>query len=58
MQSQIKSDVSFIINNANLRKDRANKGIDYIPMESSRLNRTVGKYAFTYRDMLNYFKNN
>jgi hypothetical protein len=57
-EDNVRNTFRFVLNNSNLTNDRRGKGMDYLPMESSRLDRKLGGYNFTYRDMLNYFNNN
>lgn len=57
-EDNVRNTFRFVLNNSNLINDRRGKGMDYLPMESSRLDRKLGGYNFTYRDMLNYFNNN
>ena len=54
---ELQQTANWISSNNNLLNDRSGKGQEYLAMESSRLNRKLGGYDFTYRDMLNYFNN-
>jgi len=54
----MKNTLGYIYGNENLTKDRMGKTQDYLAMESSRLDRLLGDYNFSYRDMLNYFRDN
>ena len=56
---ELQQTANFVLGNGDLMTDRRGKGQGYLAMESSRLNRTLGNYdKLTYRDMLNYFKDN
>lgn len=54
---ELRQTAKWITGNNNLLNDRLNKGQGYLAMESSRLNRNVGDYNFTYRDLLNEIYN-
>ena len=57
-KESMKNTLGYIYGNENLTKDRMGKTQDYLAMESSRLDRLLGDYNFSYRDMLNYFRDN